>query len=289
MIALWSIPHPVPEGRAKGKVDCGVATGDDVCNYSCDLIERDVIDAKSPDDVCDVGDMFLMRFRGEEGLELPLTIMDLANVAKRFEGGDAFVHDRNLPWAVMNLLDRNGSCGTCIDDTAVVLDREELAFVIKDRPVFLNEAVDRRSERWIEMGKVQLRAEFCAVEGLITDRVEFGVDFIDRWGRVFSFAKDAPAIDVMKDGVKFMRFVRETMIVMENVLGPLATGGLRLMGNADGRCGVQRSSGRGRISGARSYCKGTVDTTGGGSYRCGNAGADSNAMNGRGERMLGDG
>ena len=47
----------------------------------------------------------------------------------------------------MNLLDRNGSCNTCIDDTAVILDRDELAFVIKDRPVFLNEAVDCCSER----------------------------------------------------------------------------------------------------------------------------------------------
>jgi hypothetical protein len=30
MIVLWCVPHPVPEGRAEGEVDCGVATGDDV-------------------------------------------------------------------------------------------------------------------------------------------------------------------------------------------------------------------------------------------------------------------
>jgi len=92
----------------------------------------------------------------------------------------------------MNLLDRNGSCCTCIDDTAVVLDRDELAFVVKDRPVFLNEAVDRCLERWIEMGKVQLLAGFCTMEGFIVDRVEFGVDSVDRRGRVSAFAKDAP-------------------------------------------------------------------------------------------------
>ncbi len=137
MIALWSIPHPVPEGCAIGEVDCGVATGDEVCNYSCDLIERDVIDTKSPDEVFNVGDMFLMRFGGKEGLELPFSVMDLANVATHFEVGDVLTHDRNLSWAVMNLLDRTGSCVTCIDDTAVILDRDELAFVVKDRPVFL--------------------------------------------------------------------------------------------------------------------------------------------------------
>ena len=148
--------------------------------------------------------MFLVRFWGKEGLELPFTVMDLANVAKRFEGRDSLTHDRNLPWAVMNLLDRNGSCVTCINDTAVILDRDKLAFVVKDRPVFLNEAVDCCSKRWIKMGEVQLLAKFRAVEGLIVDRVEIGVNFINRWGRVFTFAKDAPAIDVMKDGVKFM-------------------------------------------------------------------------------------
>ena len=68
MIALGSIPHPVREGRAKGKVDCGIATRDDICNYLCDLIERDVIYAKSPDEVVDDGDVFLMRFRGKESL-----------------------------------------------------------------------------------------------------------------------------------------------------------------------------------------------------------------------------
>ncbi len=56
--------------------------------------------------------------------------------------------------------------------------------------------------------------------------MEFGVDFVDRWGRVFSLAKDAPAVDAMKDGVKLMQLVRETTIVMENVLGLLATCGL---------------------------------------------------------------
>jgi hypothetical protein len=74
---------------------------------------------------------------------------------------------------------------------------------------------------------------------------------------------------------------------MENVLGPLATGGLRLMGNMDGGCCVRRSSGRSRRSGSWPYLKGTDDITGGGSYRCGSVDADSNVVNGRGERCAG--
>jgi hypothetical protein len=69
-------------------------------------------------------------------------------------------------------------------------------------------------------------AEFRAVEVLIVDSMEFAVDFIDMWGRVFSFAKDAPAGDVMEDGIELMRLVRETAIVMEDILGPFGTRGL---------------------------------------------------------------
>ncbi len=76
--------------------------------YSCDLIERDVIDAKSPDKVINIGDMFLMGFWGKESLELPLAVMDLANVTKRFKGGNAFAHDWNLPWTIMYLLTTMG-------------------------------------------------------------------------------------------------------------------------------------------------------------------------------------
>ncbi len=125
--------------------------GDWICNNPCDLIERDEVDAKSLDKIPDVGDSFLMRFWGKEGLELPLAFVDLTNLTKLFKGGDAFAHDRNLPWTVMNLLDRDGSGIAGIDDAAVVLDRDKLAFIVKDRPVFLNEAVDRCSKRRVKM------------------------------------------------------------------------------------------------------------------------------------------
>ena len=75
-------------------------------------------------------------------------------------------------------------------------------------------------------GKGPTLAEFRAVEGLIVDCVEFGVNFVDKWVRVFLFAKDAPAVDVMKDGIKFIQLVRESTIIIENILGPLATGRL---------------------------------------------------------------
>jgi hypothetical protein len=78
------------------------------------------------------------------------------------------------------------------------------------------------------MGEVQLLAKFCTVEGLIVDRLEIGVNFIDRWGRVFTFAKDAPVVDVMKDGVKFMRLFGEPRSSWKTFLARLLPMGLDL-------------------------------------------------------------
>jgi hypothetical protein len=51
------------------------------------------------------------------------------------------MHDWYLTGAVVNLLDSNGLCGACVDDARVVLNRDELTFVIKHAPVLLKETV----------------------------------------------------------------------------------------------------------------------------------------------------
>ena len=56
--------------------------------------------------------------------------------------------------------------------------------------------------------------------------MKVGVDCVERWGRVFAFAKDTPAIDAMKDCVKLVRLVGKTTVIVENILSPLATFGL---------------------------------------------------------------
>jgi hypothetical protein len=152
--------------------------------------------------------------------------MDLANVTKLFKGGNAFAHDWNFPWTIMNFLDCNGFGITCINDTAVVLDRDKLTLVVKDRPVFLNEAIDHCLERWVKMGNVQLLAEFCTMQSFVISCMKVGVDCVERWGRVFAFAKDTPTVDAMKDCVKLVRLVGKTTVIMENILSPLATFGL---------------------------------------------------------------
>jgi hypothetical protein len=49
-----------------------------------------------------------MGLRHEEGFELQFSTMDLPDVAKLFKRGDAFDHNGDLAWAVMDFLDSDG-------------------------------------------------------------------------------------------------------------------------------------------------------------------------------------
>ncbi len=62
MITLWHVPHPKPKGCAKGKEDSQIASGNGVWNDAGNLIQRDRIDAKTPNKVGNVCDAFLVRF-----------------------------------------------------------------------------------------------------------------------------------------------------------------------------------------------------------------------------------
>jgi hypothetical protein len=74
-----------------------------------DRVERDVVDAKSPNEIVDVVDMLLVRLGGKECLEKPFTIMDLSDVTHFFERSNAFTHYRNFTWSIMDLLDSDGT------------------------------------------------------------------------------------------------------------------------------------------------------------------------------------
>jgi hypothetical protein len=65
---------------SKREVDCGIASWDGIGYWSCDLVQWDVIHAKSPHEVIDVVHVLLMRLWGEQGLEQPFAAMDLADM-----------------------------------------------------------------------------------------------------------------------------------------------------------------------------------------------------------------
>ncbi len=71
-----------------------------VSNDSGDGIERDVVDAKTPDKVVDMANVLLMEFGCNDSLEEPLPIMNLADVPNFLKGSNGLAHDCNFFWAV---------------------------------------------------------------------------------------------------------------------------------------------------------------------------------------------
>jgi hypothetical protein len=116
-----------------------------------DRVERDIVDAKSPNEIVDVVDMLLVRLGGEECLEKPFTIMDLSDVTHFFERSNAFTHYRNFTWSIMDLLDSDRTGGSSINRAGVVTNGEELALIVEHRPILLNQAVDNRLSWLVKM------------------------------------------------------------------------------------------------------------------------------------------
>jgi len=63
-------------------MDSGVAARNGISHGMRDLVERDVVNAKSPHEVIDVADMLLVGLWRKQGFEEPTAIVDLADVAQ---------------------------------------------------------------------------------------------------------------------------------------------------------------------------------------------------------------
>jgi hypothetical protein len=81
-----------------------VAAGDWVGNKAGDLVQGNIVDAKAPDKVFDIVNVFLMGLGGKESFEKQLAIMDLTNLSHLCKGGDALSRDWDFPCVVMNLV-----------------------------------------------------------------------------------------------------------------------------------------------------------------------------------------
>ncbi len=95
-----------------------------------------------PDKLVDVTYMLLMWFRSKKSLEEPTSIMDLPYVAYFCQGSNGIPHDGCLLWPVDDFLDGNRLCVPGINDTFVVLDGDENAFVFEVGPIFLDGGID---------------------------------------------------------------------------------------------------------------------------------------------------
>ena len=69
VITRRSVEQPKKPRQSKGHIYSGVTSWDGVCDWMCDLIQRDIINTKAPYEIKDVADVFLMRFGSQEGFE----------------------------------------------------------------------------------------------------------------------------------------------------------------------------------------------------------------------------
>jgi hypothetical protein len=149
---LRSVEEPHKATSAKGEVNSGITTWNRIGDDECDLIERNKIDAKAPDEVLDIGYMLLVGLGGEKGLKHPRAAMELTNMAELVESGDGLFHDWGLSGAIVDFSNSDGTSSTSIDDALVILDWDEEAFFIKDGPIFLDEVRDSSLDGGRQMG-----------------------------------------------------------------------------------------------------------------------------------------
>jgi hypothetical protein len=149
-----------------------------------DLVQGNIVDAKAPDKVFDIVNMFLMGLGGKEGFEKPLAIMDLTNLSHLCEGGDALSHDWDFPGAVMNLLNGNWGCASSVNDTLVVSDRNKGVTLIKHTPVFFNQSCKMLVFLRLQVGQVEF-LEALAMFGLRIHVIENRVVLVKGGGTIF--------------------------------------------------------------------------------------------------------
>ncbi len=130
------------------------------------------------------------------------------------------LRNRNFAWSIMDLLDSDRMGEASINRAGVVTNREELALIVKHRPILLNQAVDKRLSWLVKMRKVKLRAEFRIVLGFIVNQREGGVFIVQGRSRVFAFMKNATSVNAMEDDIEVVGLVGEATIIIEYVNSP---------------------------------------------------------------------
>ena len=70
--------------------------------------------------------------------------MNLTDLTNLLQGGDALAHNRNLPWAIKNLLDGNRGGVASVDYILVIANGCEDTMFIKHTPVIFDKTDEGR-------------------------------------------------------------------------------------------------------------------------------------------------
>jgi hypothetical protein len=223
VVSRWCIPQPYPLTVAKSKVDCRIAVGYLIYDGARDLVQRNIINAKSPCKVSNIADVFLMGFWREEGFKLPLAVVHLTDVANFFQRWNTLAHNGYLARPVVDLFNADRACSASVDNALVILDRNKLSFIVKNGPIFLEQSIDLLLNTRGEVQKIDEPVQNCSMSCLVICDEKTGIDLVDRRSWVLAFAQDCASIDVVEDHVELMQLIGITPVIVENVLTFLAT------------------------------------------------------------------
>ena len=80
--------------------------------------------------------------------------MNLTDVADLFEASDCLPHDRDFFWPVADILDCDGRCVACVNDTLIVFDGHPDPVAVKYRPILPDKVINPGLEGVIKMGEI---------------------------------------------------------------------------------------------------------------------------------------
>ncbi len=135
---------------------------------------------------------------------MPFAVVHLMDVANLFQCRNALVHNRSFVRAVVDFFYADRARTASVNDALVILDGNELSFIVKNRPVFLEQTVDLLLNVCGEVQEIKELAQCCAMISLIVFDKKIEINLIKRWGWMLAFAQDCAAIYVMENHVKFM-------------------------------------------------------------------------------------
>ncbi len=107
--------------------------------------------------------------------------MDLPYVAYFSQGSNGIPHDGCLFWPLDDFLDGNRLCIPGINDTFVVLYGDKNAFVVEERPIFLDNGLDFITYMGFKMQQVEIFLKLFAMGVLVVSTEESRIHLIKQW------------------------------------------------------------------------------------------------------------
>ncbi len=113
----------------------------------------------------------------------------------------------------------NGGSASSVDDTLVVLHGDKSATLIKHTPVFFDQSCEACALLGLQVGQIKFLLQALAMLIFGIHKVENRVVLVKNRGIKLLLPKNNTAVNIMKEMVISIQFVREAAVVVKDILG----------------------------------------------------------------------